>query len=52
VSVLYNFTPNTKPYRASDTNFFVLVVLMVAYAMCAIPIMYVIWRYVISTIST
>ncbi|KAI0218466.1 Transmembrane channel-like protein 7 [Lamellibrachia satsuma] len=49
VSVLYNFTPSSKPYRASDSNFFVLIVLMVAYALCAVPIMYVIGRMPPST---
>ncbi|KAI0222452.1 hypothetical protein LSAT2_026313 [Lamellibrachia satsuma] len=35
---------SSNPYRASDTNY-VLIVLMVAYAMCAVIIMYVIGSY-------
>ena len=43
-SLLYNFTPSTKPYRASDSQFFIQVVLLGAYVACILPIVYVMWR--------
>ncbi|KAI0241790.1 Transmembrane channel-like protein 7 [Lamellibrachia satsuma] len=49
VSLLYNFTPSTKPYRASDSHFFVQIVLLGAYVVCITPIMYIIWRMSPST---
>ncbi|KAK2185332.1 hypothetical protein NP493_240g06006 [Ridgeia piscesae] len=45
-SLLYNFTPSTKPYRASDSQFFIQVVLLGAYVACILPIVYVMWRLV------
>ncbi|KAI0241788.1 Transmembrane channel-like protein 7 [Lamellibrachia satsuma] len=49
VSLLYNFTPSTKPYRASDSHFFVQIVLLGAYVVCIMPIIFVIWSMSPST---
>ncbi|KAF6020403.1 TMC7 [Bugula neritina] len=42
ISLLSNFVPNNRPYRASRSNALFIVVLLVSFMICCFPVIYVI----------